>query len=289
MALSILIVDIGYWTYQRYWCRDLRITAIDVGQGAATLLEFPLGHNMLLDGGGFSDNDVFDIGRLVVAPFLWRKKIKTVDTLVLSHPNSDHLNGLIYIAEHFKVKRVWTNSEAVESKGYRDFNAAVAKNRIYAPPYPVIPKQHDINGVNLKILYPPDDFLYRNDAWRNTNNNSLVIQLAKGSKRILLPGDIMKNAEAELVTTAGNSLQSTVLFSAHHGSRTSSSDLFLKTVSPEVVVVSAGWQNRFKLPHPAILRKYEDYGCRVFRTDLNGAIELRTDGRKLTIKPFIQP
>ncbi|MEA3232014.1 MAG: DNA internalization-related competence protein ComEC/Rec2, partial [Thermodesulfobacteriota bacterium] len=97
------VADVGYWTYQRYWHRDLKVTVIDVGTGSAAVVEFPRGPVMLIDGGGFSDNSVFDVGARVVAPVLWRKKIMTVDTIVLSHPNSDHLNGLIYIAEHFHV------------------------------------------------------------------------------------------------------------------------------------------------------------------------------------------
>ena len=101
----ILILDTGYWLHQRFWHRDLRVTVIDVGLGSASLLELPGGYTILVDGGGFSDNSSFNVGEKIIAPFLWRKKIQTVDTLILSHPNSDHLNGLIYIARHFNVKK----------------------------------------------------------------------------------------------------------------------------------------------------------------------------------------
>ncbi len=117
VLLTVLMfsADVGYWTYQRYWRDDLRVTMIDVGHGNASLLEFPYGYNMLIDGGGFSDNRVFDVGASIVAPFLWQKKIRSIDSIVLSHPNSDHLNGLIYIAENFHVKNVWTNHDTANT------------------------------------------------------------------------------------------------------------------------------------------------------------------------------
>jgi len=106
LAIAVLVLvfvtlaaDTGYWLYQRFGSADLRVTVIDVGHGSAALLELPGGYTMLIDGGGFADNSAFDAGAAIVAPLLRRKKIRTVDTLILSHPNSDHLNGLIYIVE----------------------------------------------------------------------------------------------------------------------------------------------------------------------------------------------
>ena len=80
-------------------------------------MELPGGGVLLYDGGGFSDNRLFDMGRRVVAPVLWRRKISTVDILVLSHPNADHLNGLIYIADHFNVRELWTNGDVQHDPG----------------------------------------------------------------------------------------------------------------------------------------------------------------------------
>ncbi|MBW2201179.1 MAG: DNA internalization-related competence protein ComEC/Rec2, partial [Deltaproteobacteria bacterium] len=121
IVVAIVLVmgaDAYYWAYNRFWHDDLRVTIIDVGQGNSALLEMPGGACLLIDGGGFSDNSAFDVGARIIAPLLWRKKIKTVDTLILSHPNSDHLNGLLYIAEHFNVKRLWSNNEAANTRGY---------------------------------------------------------------------------------------------------------------------------------------------------------------------------
>jgi competence protein ComEC len=97
----------------------------------------------------------------------------------------------------------------------------------------------------------------------------------------------MSEAEKELVKLAGNELGCEVLLAPHHGSRSSSSQLFLNRVQPEITVISAGWKNRFRFPHPAVLAAYQEKGCRIFRTDLNGAITITTDGNHLTVDPFI--
>ncbi len=244
---------------------------------------------MLIDGGGFADNSAFDVGQAIVAPLLRRKKIRTVDTLILSHPNSDHLNGLIYIARHFHVKRVWTNSEAQKTLGYKNFMEVIAEKRIVLPAFSDMPRNYWINGVKLDFLYPPRDFLKRKEKekWRNPNNNSLVVKVSLGPTSFLFPGDIMAAAEKELVGIAGSKLNSTVLIAPHHGSRSSSSTTFLGEVNPEVVIFSSGRQSRFKFPNPIVLKKYQNHGCSIFRTDINGAVSLSTDGKHLEIEPFV--
>ena len=282
--------DACYWLNIRFWHNDLRVTIIDVGQGSAALLEFPKGAVFLIDGGGFADNSIFDMGARVVAPFLWHKKIKTVDTIILSHPNSDHLNGLLYIAENFHVKNVWTNNEAVNTFGYKRFIKIIKKNNICMPNFKDIPCKLDINGVDIKIVYPPKDFLDKREkeSWRNLNNNSMVIKVLFGTKSFLFAGDIQARAERELVGIKGDELKSTVLVVPHHGSKTSSTALFLEKTGPEFAITSSGWKNRFKFPHPSVLRRYEKQGCRILRTDINGAIAISTDGKSINFKPFIK-
>jgi competence protein ComEC len=289
LTVLIFSADVAYWLYQRCWRDDLRVTMIDVGHGNASLLEFPYGYNMLIDGGGFSDNRVFDVGASIVAPFLWQKKIRTIDSIVLSHPNSDHLNGLIYIAENFNVKNVWTNHESAGTYGYRIFMETIKKNNIQMPVYNKITGVHDINGVQIDVLYPPIDFVEKKEieTWRNLNNNSLVLKISFGATSFLFPGDIKAPAEHELVSTAGNKLKSTVLLAPHHGSKTSSTEPFLEKVTPEVVVISSRWKSRFGFPHPLVLKRYKDMGCRVLETADNGAVSVRTDERTLTIRPYI--
>ncbi len=289
VVIILFVADIFFWLEKRVWHDDLRVTVIDVGQGTSALLELPGGQCMLIDGGGFSDNRVFDVGKSIIAPFLWRKKIRTVDTLVLSHPNSDHLNGLIYIAQNFNVKNVWSNYEAVNTMAYQKFMEVIEEKDIDMPNFKVMPRSFDISGVLFTVLYPPADFIDKKkmETWRNTNNNSVVLKARFGSQSFLFPGDIMAKGEKELVALAGNTLKSTVLIAPHHGSKTSSTKGLLDSVQPQAVVISSGWKGRFGFPHKSVLKKYNKRGCEVFRTDIKGAIMMETDGDVLKIRATI--
>ena len=143
-------VDVFYWLNHRFWHRDFRVTIIDVGQGSAALLELPGGYNLLVDGGGFSDPTAFDVGANIIAPFLWRKKIKTVDTLVLSHPNSDHMNGLLYIARYFNVKNVWSTGESSSVLNYHKFRKIIEKKTSNSLDLNRYCKHNISMGFNLK-------------------------------------------------------------------------------------------------------------------------------------------
>jgi competence protein ComEC len=148
---------------------------------------------------------------------------------------------------------------------------------------------HDINGARIHILYPPADFhdKSRRQTWRNLDNDSLVVKVSFGHISFLFPGDIKAPAEYNLVSTIRDQLKSTVLLSPHHGSKTSSTQLFLEKVNPEVVVISSRYKSRFGFPHPSVLKRYQDMGCRVLETAHNGAITMRTDGRTLEIIPTV--
>jgi competence protein ComEC len=285
LVFLAMIIDVGYWSYQRFWRNNLRVTIIDVGHGNAGLLELPGGYCILVDGGGFSDNAVFDVGARVIAPFLWRKKIRTVETLILSHPNSDHLNGLIFIAEHFRVRDIWTNGEKRQTLGYQSLTETIAKRKILHPQYCDLPKQKQINGVDFQILYPPEDFLERGkkERWRSVNNNSLVVKATYGKISFLFTGDIMSGAEKDLTAMVGDELKSTVLMVPHHGSKSSSSTGFIDAVQPRIGIISSGWQNRFNLPNFSVLKSYQQRGVHIMRTDSTGAVTCVSDGKHLKV------
>jgi competence protein ComEC len=285
MAVIILIVDAGYWINRRFLHDDLRVTALDVGQGNAALVEFPGGKCMLIDGGGFTGSSTFDVGKMIVAPFLWRNKIGTVDTVILTHPDTDHLGGLVYIAEHFHVKTVWSTGEAVETEHFQRFMRVAQKNQINMIKNTRPAQDRVINGVRIETLYPPRDFLDQKKVqpWRNTNNNSLVTRFVLGDISFLFPGDIEAEGERELAVLSEKKLASTVLMAPHHGSRTSNTAFFLSLVKPDVVVVSAGRYNRFGYPCPDVLDRYAALGADVFRTGLDGAVVMSTNGKSLRV------
>jgi len=284
----VVLADAGYWINERYNSDGLRMTVIDVGQGSSTLMELPGGPCMLVDGGGFYDNR-FDVGDRVVGPFLWKRKIATVEILVLSHPDPDHLNGLLSIARHFNIREVWMNQEHVDTWPYRDFLEIVSEKDIRVVGLKDLVRPRIINGVRFQVLYPPVDFLERKaeDGWRTRNNNSLVLKVSFRNVSFLLPGDIGAEAEQELTSLACNSLNSDVLLAPHHGSKNSSTTRFLKCVNPDMAVISSGWKNIFGFPHKKTIKRYQDRGCEIFRTDRHGAVTITTDGTHVNVKPFL--
>lgn len=282
-VVFIGIADAYHWFHERFWHKDLRITVIDVGQGSAALAEIPGGDAFLLDGGGFPDNSMFDVGKNILEPFLLFTRIRTIDRILLSHPDSDHLNGLLHIVKEFNVKAVWTNHDEADSPTYQAFTEIIREKHIIHPELKRISGSSErIRGVRIEVLYPRADFMLTGDKWRERkNNNSLVVKITFGSVSFLFPGDIEAPAEEELVTLAGDRLRSTFLIAPHHGSKSSSTDVFLDAVRPEYVIISAGWQNRFGFPHQSVMERYKARGCKIYRTDIHGAIRIRTDGLSL--------
>ncbi len=163
----VLAADAGYWVYERWFSDRLRVTVLDVGQGSSTLIEIPRGYCILVDGGG-ADNRVFDVGEKIVAPCLWRKKIHTIDLMVLSHPDSDHVNGLVFVARHFNVKQLWTNGQGMNSNACRELMDIVLEKRIELPAFETIQRDIQIHGTSLNILHPPMDF----DSFREDDQDA---------------------------------------------------------------------------------------------------------------------
>ena len=256
---------------------DLKVTVLDVGQGDSILVEFPGSRKMLIDGGGFPEGS-FDVGERVVSPFLWRKGIKKIDDLVLTHAHPDHVNGLPAVARNFRIGEFWEAGGPVDSESYRALGRALGSR---------VPRKRITrgfirreSGAAIEALHPPEG----DDVNQRVvdNDRSIVLRLTFGGISFLLPGDIGWKAEAE-VLEAFPDIKSLVLKAPHHGSDSSSSAAFLAGVSPEYVVITAGEDNRYGFPVPAVLDRYALTGARVFRTDLDGAVEFSTDGNRLRV------
>ncbi|MFZ5569924.1 MAG: DNA internalization-related competence protein ComEC/Rec2 [Thermodesulfobacteriota bacterium] len=278
LAVLILAADCGYWIRQRFRHPDLKVTFLDVGAGNSALLEFPGSHTMLIDGGGFPDNAVFDVGQRIVAPFLWRQKIRTIDTLVLTHADSDHLNGLVYIVRHFAVKEIWTNGATPGTRTHDNFMEAVHEKAIFMPDFCDLQRERQIQGVRVEWLHPPRKMASGNGNGGEINNNSIVLRICYGRVCLLFPGDIMASAEGDLLGKKETRLNSSILLAPHHGSKTSSTRRFLEAVRPELVVVSSRARGGARLPHPEVADRYRQMGLRILGTDGHGAVTIRTDG-----------
>ncbi|UCD70969.1 MAG: DNA internalization-related competence protein ComEC/Rec2 [Syntrophobacterales bacterium] len=286
LLFIVIAADISYWYAQTHLINKLRITFIDVGQGDSILIEFPRGKRMLIDGGGFY-NDSFDVGRNVVAPVLWGKKIATLHYLVLTHPHPDHLNGLQFIASAFRVYEFWENGQECFSRPYLNLMEIVRRRQIHRATVHDASPPVWINGVKVDVVNPPQHgIMHGNNSWSQTNDCSIVLKITYKNRRFLLTGDIEKEAEAQLVQS-GEDLRSDVVKAPHHGSQTSSTRKFLEAVKPSYALFSVGFRNIFNLPNPKVLNRYENFGCRILRTDSNGSVSFETDGENLRVITFL--
>jgi len=293
IALAVILfsgaVDAGYWLLRPHFSQTLTITSVDVGQGDCALVEFPGGKRALIDGGGFYD-DSFDVGENVVAPFLWKKRIRKIDFLILTHPDPDHLNGLKFIARNFGVEELWDSGLESHSPFFQEFMTIVRQKEIRRVSLSREDESRFINGVIVQPLHPPakDSQADFEPQPAKLNNLSLVLRLVYGRQTFLFTGDIEKEAETNLLAS-GVDLESRVIKVPHHGSLSSSTPRFLGKVRPEIAVICVGQRNFLRLPNPKVLSRYERLGCRIFRTDQHGAITMDTDGQGLSIKTFRRP
>jgi competence protein ComEC len=281
----LLVSDIAYWNVEKFFRKDLTITFIDVGHGDSILIEFPRGKRMLVDGGGLRE-DRFDIGKSVIAPFLWKRKIRRIDTLVLTHPDPDHLKGLTFIASHFSIGEFWDNGIRGDSEAYLQLEKVLLEKKIKwlsldgeAPP-------RIVNGVRVFVLNPPHAPAGAARTASLLNNRSLVMKLQFKNIGILLASDIEKEAEDRM--TKSVSLKADLLKVAHHGSSSSSIPTFLQKVNPCTAVVSSSEQDIQKLHTSEVLKRLRSLGVDIYRTDQHGAITAVTDGERITVRPFVK-
>ncbi|MFO7930965.1 MAG: DNA internalization-related competence protein ComEC/Rec2 [Thermodesulfobacteriota bacterium] len=288
IVIAAALADGAYWVHRRFFHQDLRITVMDVGQGHASIVELPGGETMLIDGGGFPDNKIFDAGRYIVAPCLRAKKIGTLDRVVLSHPDSDHLNGLLYVLENFRVKKVIKGPAEGRTESWGRFLKILEKGEIKSPDFENTGHRLKVNKAEIRLLHPQPDGGNYSDKCKGTNNQSIVLRLEFMGRSVLFPGDIEKCAESELIYRSGKTAASDVLIAPHHASKTSSGKQFLKTVDPDTVVVPAR-KSSSGPPSEKVLKRYKQKGCRVMRTDKHGAVRIRVSREgKISVEPAIK-
>ncbi len=265
------VIWVGYRLKQRYLPGRLTIINLDVGQASAAVIRTPNGKTVLIDGGGFSGRSMFDTGRFIIAPYLWRQWIMSLDAVILTHPQADHMNGLIFILKNFKVDQWIHNGDKNTSRSFHTLTDILYEKAILQ----VIPgpKGMDLllDDVDIRILPGPSHPM-------DLNNNSLVSCIFYKQFSILFPGDVEAEREQMLVEVQDLPLAVDILVSPHHGSKSSSTHIFLDKVNAQEVIISCGYKNRFGFPSDRVLERYRHRGMNIFRTDLMGAVFVTSSG-----------
>lgn len=273
---SLVLANILVWSSYSGNAQELEIIFFDVGQGDAALLTSPAGQHILIDGGTrYSD---YDEGKWVIAPYLKREGIDEIDALVLSHAHTDHVGGFPYLLRNFKVHEVWDNEQAEDSKIYQEYAGLLDSLKIKRRILRAGDVIEDFAPVKIYVFHPTNDFLKLRDV--SVNNGSLVLKVSYGEADFLFLGDIENLGERQ-VAKFGDMLESEVVKVAHHGSNTSSSLFLLNAIQPHYAVISVGEFNKFDHPHPPALTRLNSTGAKIFRTDQNAAVILKTNGKRI--------
>jgi len=284
----LIIIDVAYWVHRVQFNRDLEVVFLDVGKGNAALVSFPGGEKMMIDGGGFSSNH-FDVGKMVIAPYLWHRKIGTIDYLALSHPQADHMNGLRFIAEAFHPKEFWYNGDSVETPSYKDLMRTLEAKDISIKLPAQLQEKIYINGAEVEVLYPEPGGKTgaMESSGKDLNNRSMVIRISYAGTSILFPGDLEEIGEKGLLAHAGSRVKSDILLSPHHGSRTSSSKAFLEAVGPRWCVISSGEDRFGRFPHPSVLKRLAQMECESICISDSGAVTVKVGPEGFDIHSFV--
>ncbi len=249
----------------------VKVYYLNVGQGSSVLVESS-GRYLLIDGG---DRDASSF----VVSYLKKKKIHTLDYVIATHYDADHLNGVVGALHAFRVKKVIAPSYTTDTKVYRSFVQAIATQKI-SRTHPVVGKKYRIGKAAFTIVAP------NGTGYTDENDYSVAIRLVNGKNRFLFTGDAQEDSEYEM-TENGQNLRSDVYMAGHHGSAHSSTSRFLQAVKPKYVVISDGADNTYGHPSQDAMARFKSMHCKMFRTDVQGTVIATGNGSKITwnVKP----
>lgn len=259
----------AWWALAQAQSRPLTVSFLDVGQGDAIFIQAPSGRQMLVDGGA---------GRAVLrelgALLPWYDR--SIDVIIATHPDQDHIGGLSDVLARFSVSYVFRSSVADDGGDARAFERAVAAE-VGDGAQEFIALRGDVvdlgGGVRATVLFPD-----RAVEGVETNTGSIVLLVSYGDTAFLLTGDSPAGVETYLASLDGQGLRADVLKAGHHGSDTSSSEAFVGRVSPRFVVFSRGCDNRYGHPHQDVVARFADFGVETFDTCDEGTVSFSSDG-----------
>ena len=245
----------------------LEVHYIDVGQGDATLIKCG-SHAMLIDGGNNNKGTTVQL-------YLKKQGVESLDYVIGTHPDADHIGGLDVIVYKYNCDTVIMPDYEKDTKTYQEL-VDVIHDKNMKITYPVVGEQYALGEAKFTIIAPNS-----NSYGGNANDYSVAILLEYGKNRFLFTGDAEEASEAEMLTN-GIDISADVYKVAHHGSRSASTQEFLNAVHPKYAVISCGEGNSYGHPHAEVLNRLRSMGVEVFRTDEQGSIIASSDGENIT-------
>ena len=272
----LFLLNISTWlmVFELNKPRVLEVSFFDVGQGDSIFIETPQGHQILIDGGPGSAV-LEKLGQEM--PF-WDR---TIDLVILTHPDFDHVSGLIEVLNGYNVENILWTGVSGDKLEIKEWRTAVEKEKAG-----VIIAQEGLkiiaDGAIFEVLYPFESL--EKQEVKDLNNSSIVLRMDFGEKSFLFTGDIYKSAEDKILQK-GSNIDVDFLKVAHHGSKYSSSPVFIEKVSPEIAIIQVGKDNNYGHPSSEVLETLERYGIKnIIRTDLKGDIKIISNGVDYQIK-----
>jgi len=274
--LGLLLVTPGF--RDKGW---LEVTFLDVGQGDSILVKTPQGRFMLVDCGG---NQLYDVGEKVVVPALARKGLRSLDMLVITHPDIDHIGGASTVIREMRPRVLGVSDTTWPGYNYQELQTGTQVKTLKVVELSQGQAVRLDPDLAIDVLYPePSDEGRISNQGGTYNSDSVVMRLRYGRISFLLTGDIDGKVMDRLV--AKKLIEPTTVVKApHHGSRGSLSEAFYKAASPKVAVISVGEGNPFGHPSLQTLELLNDSGVKIYRTDLDGALTFKTDGGRLFVQ-----
>lgn len=275
LLLAMTFMWFSPYELTKRWRNISQINILDVGKGSANTIELAGGYNILVDGGGprFSKGS---IGERVIAPYLWKKGIQKIDAVYLTHGDADHYNGMRFILKQFSVKTVFIANRDYYNEGFNNFLDEIEKLAINIKVM-ARGEKHKYGEATLQCL---ENFTLSH-AQPHMRNKGIVLRLEQQEYSVLLPGDIHSEEENSVATT--QNIGSDILLASHHGSKTSSSEIFLKAVNPSIVAISANINSPY-FPAPLIKERYKEYEIPYFSTGNHGTLTISISKNGLSLK-----
>lgn len=245
--------------------KPMEVHFLDVGQGDATLITCD-GHAMLIDAGD-------DTKGTAIQNYLKKQKIKSLDYLILTHPDADHIGGAPVIITKFEIAKVFVSNFEKDNSTYRKLIQALDDNNLKSST-PAVKSKYSLGTAEFTILAP-------NDTYETPNDSSIALLMKNGKNSFLFTGDAEATAEMDILAN-GIDISADVYKVGHHGSRSSTSQRFFKAVKPDYAVISCGEGNSYGHPHAETLNTLRTNGVAVYRTDEDGTIIATSDGKTIS-------